>query len=158
MLRKILFVIAFFTTVTSVIAQEITEKDLVGSWRLVALEVEGIYVDFEKDSISLPEEIIGSMAEGEIIELKKNTTLGLQHFKTLNIDFYEGYTMKAFLEGGMVVDDGPYTIIKNSDTYSIKGTDSDEEFPIDIKDELFYWNFQNNSGGRITTIFERKED
>ncbi|WP_294737818.1 hypothetical protein [uncultured Flavobacterium sp.] len=159
-MKKILLGVAFFVTVTSALAQEITDKDLIGSWEIVALDLDGkgIYIDFEKDSISLTEEMVRDSTEEELVELKGYVSelLDLDRLKTLNLDFYEGHTMKAFLEDGTVLDHHAYLIVEDEGNYYVKYINSEEEILIDIRNELLYWIEQDHSD-KTTTIFKRKE-
>ncbi|AWH83768.1 hypothetical protein HYN59_00960 [Flavobacterium album] len=122
MTKTILLFVACLTTALAA-AQEITEKDLIGSWKMCAFDINGIHWDFKSDTVKLPPELLSSLGESQKAAMIADVREGLADYKEGTMAFKKGYYMEQSMAGQEA--SGTYTIEKKDNFYLIKVTNHD---------------------------------
>ncbi len=138
-------------TIPSVVAQQITENDLIGVWEIKAADFKMFTIDFETDNLKLSDDFLNGDEERES-KLKNNLKKDVIGLKSLIAEFYKGYTMKVFTDHDPIIDEGHYSIIEKDNQYFIVATDINVEFPIKIENELLYWEMPMEEEGESFII------
>ena len=103
MKKIVLFV---FAVLISSISRAQIDTSIIGSWKIVSIEMAGIYYNLKKDSISLPAETRSKYAdETELKKLKNNIKM---LFSDTKYRFEKGGTFQQSMMGGTF--NGSYSI------------------------------------------------
>ncbi|MEE1899201.1 hypothetical protein V1389_12680 [Flavobacterium rakeshii] len=135
--------LAFCMATTAGFAQKLTDKDLQGTWSLVALDVlssQGIYLDLVNNDIKFSEELQSQATPEVIAQAKESMTSTVDLFKQMKM-IINGNEIKQSVPGDEQT--GIYSIVNEGEKQILKiifedGTDDYAEFY--IKDKKLHVN------------------
>ncbi len=127
---KRLFLFLAFATVLSANAQEITEKNLEGNWKMCAFDVNGIYWDLKTDAVKLPPEY---------------STLGENQKEALIADIKGGLSDHK---------DGTFMIRGNYLEQTMAGQEASGNYTIEKKDGKDYLRIVNDDAGKTVDVVQ----
>ncbi len=151
-MKNIIAIVAICLISIGVNAQKITEKDLLGHWDIVSLDISGNYMDFRNDTVSMSTKFLNdnpSMTRDQW-EIHFKSTLIV--FKTSYVDFAVGKVLTMSLAGNNKQSN--YDIIEEGGITSIDDYSGDGPFRVEIKNGLLHWRVDDEEMN-VVMVFEK---
>ena len=141
---KALFIFLAIAVTLTAAAQQITESDLLGQWKVTRIESVQMTIDYEKGEVTFAPEMVKSVPP-EMLEAGKKQVLE----ETMIAEFSEGLMLTMLKQGerdevsytlsyeeGKTLMHQPHTVIEltlNGDLLYMKSTGADEEAMVSLK-------------------------
>jgi hypothetical protein len=141
---KALFTFLVIAATLTAAAQQITESDLLGQWKVTRIESMQMTIDYEKGEVTFAPEMVKSVPP-EMLEDGKKQVLE----ETMIAEFSEGLMLTMLKQGerdevsytlsyeeGKTLMHQPHTVIEltlNGDLLYMKSTGADEEAMVSLK-------------------------
>ena len=141
---KALFTFLAIAATLTAAAQQITESDLLGQWKVTRIESVQMTIDYEKGEVTFAPEMVQSVPP-EMLEAGKKQVLE----ETMIAEFSEGLMLTMLKQGerdevsytlsyeeGKTLMHQPHTVIEltlNGDLLYMKSTGADEEAMVSLK-------------------------
>lgn len=162
MTRRILSLFLFLFFTQTIFAQKVLRQEHVtGSWTMVAFNMAGIYLDFDKDSIELSTEIRSQIDASKLDAVKADIKKRLEPYKEghLKIDANNKYSQTLMGETAT----GSYSLITKDDKQYLRIVNDNKDKDID---DLMIWkdkgwlhiSYDDEESGVVILIFERRVD
>ena len=155
MLKPLLIVLSVIISFTARAQNILSEKDVVGTWKMIALDMAGqMYVNFENDSVSISDSLKKSWKSEADSSLALGMLLGMtKAMKDMEFDIQPGGIFRAQM--GPKGEDGTYLISGDRIILTLK-TEGDPLSGLREK-ELLKFEAGLNSGNKKMTMFFRRK-
>lgn len=97
-MKRIFIVLITCLLTTAASAQEITERDLQGDWKLAAFSTEGMYLDMISGAVILSDELKSELTPNLLKQLNDNMKQGIEVLKSSSMIFRDNSVKQNKLE------------------------------------------------------------
>ncbi|KOS07848.1 hypothetical protein AM493_18635 [Flavobacterium akiainvivens] len=148
-MKKLLFTLTLFIAFATQ-AQTLTEKDLLGTWKLSTSTMHGVLINFETGKVTTTEGYEDAYSPEEIQKIEQG--IKGEHPFPLSVTFDKGNSI-TFLVGKEKEQHTYELIVKNGKTFIGDGTD---EYEVQLENAtVITFFYANEDDGNVTISFKK---
>lgn len=136
-MRRLIFFSVFFLSALVANAQDITEKDLLGQWKIVSISESELQLDFIANTAKITEQFVTDNPEHSLEELEEMANDRLNYLRELCVTFKPGSVLLITCNNEEPASFGYKLITKGNKQY-IRYTATGDLEEVYIKNNLLY--------------------